>query len=150
MADKLVVVHLIGISPLHIEVVFLVMDGANTLEYVAVKRIEPLLLVTRQLSDALQQILRVDAIDNPARVCQRAIKSSEPCDVRFAVGSKVAIPFLRSPERAFFVAKSMVSPSQQNTFGECRCIVGRRGTRELRRTLSDEGCIEGGACRDDG
>lgn len=80
MADELVVVHLIGISPLHIEVVFLVMDGANRLEYVAVKRIEPLLLVTRQLSDALQQILRVDGIDNPARVCKRAVKSSEPCE----------------------------------------------------------------------
>jgi hypothetical protein len=81
---------------------------------------------------------------------ERAIKSSELCDDGFAVGSKVAITFVDSPEGAFSVAKSMVRPNQQNALGERRRIAGRRSVRELSRTLFDEGRIERGSRRYNG
>lgn len=92
----------------------------------------------------------MDGIDHPARMCERTVKGSELCDVGFAVGVQVAIAFVGSAEGAFFAAKSMVRPRQQNAFGELRCISRRRGGWGLRGTLFDEGRIEGGTRRDDG
>ena len=41
MPDKLIVIPLVGIPPLYIEVVLLVMHGANHIEHVLVKKVEP-------------------------------------------------------------------------------------------------------------
>src|ERR1700732_1577044 len=81
---------------------------------------------------------------------KRAVKSSELRDMGLAVGVKVAITFLGSPEGALFVAKSMVRPSQQNALGERRRIAGRRSVRELSRTPFYEGRIERSSRRHNG
>src|ERR1700674_1663095 len=113
MTGKLVVVDLIGVLPLHVHVEFFVSGVADPVIHLAVKGIEPRLLLRTQRVQAVQQVLRMDRVDDASSEGERAHELTKLRLYRLAGRVEVANLRLGPPEVPPLVAESVIRPREE-------------------------------------